>query len=203
MIRYIVHSELWSDIWSLPNPFGARSRLSKEPYKKASKGTVAGWVKEAISGAYSHLSRKQREQIGIRAHDTRGVATTWAATVGVPFEDIMDAAAWSRPQTSGTAARKLFQILPQLMLNGGTLLPMGAGKDLLIKQEIRSNSSFMINTYLRALPSLLYPPLDLEFYSLKGGIRPICADRPCLQLLQVLPLVGHLRTSRNLILRLL
>ena len=55
------------------------------------------------------------------------------------------------------------------MLNGGTLLPMGAGTDLLIKQEIRSNFSFMINTYLRALPSLLYPPLDLEFYSLKGG----------------------------------
>ena len=73
--------------------------ISKEPYKKASKGTVAGWVKEAISGAYSHLSREQREQMGICAHDTRGVATTWAATVGVPFEEIMDAAAWSRPQT--------------------------------------------------------------------------------------------------------
>ena len=73
--------------------------ISKEPYKKASKGTVAGWVKEAISGAYSHLSHEQREQMGIRAHDTRGVATTWAATVGVPFEDIMDAAAWSRLQT--------------------------------------------------------------------------------------------------------
>ena len=58
------------------------------------------------------------------------------------------------------------------MLNGGTLLPMGAGKDLLIKQEIRSNFSFMINTYLRALPSLLYPSLDLEFYSLKGGYSP-------------------------------
>ena len=50
--------------------------ISKEPYKKASKGTVAGWVKEAISGAYSHLSREQREQMGIRAHDTRGVVTT-------------------------------------------------------------------------------------------------------------------------------
>ena len=73
--------------------------ISEESYKKASKGTVAGWVKEAISGAYSHLSREQREQLGIRAHDTRGVATTWAATVGVPFEEIMDAAAWSRPQT--------------------------------------------------------------------------------------------------------
>ena len=72
---------------------------SKEPYKKSSKGTVTGWVKEAISGAYSNLSREQREQMGIRAHNTRGVATTWAATVGVQFEDIMDAAAWSCPQT--------------------------------------------------------------------------------------------------------
>ena len=34
--------------------------ISKEPYKKASKGTVAGWVKEAISGAYSP-SRGSRE----------------------------------------------------------------------------------------------------------------------------------------------
>ena len=57
--------------------------ISKEPYKKASKGTVAGWVKVAISGAYSHLSREQREQMGILAHDTRGVATTWATTVCV------------------------------------------------------------------------------------------------------------------------
>ena len=73
--------------------------ILKEPYKKASKGTVAVWVKEAISGAYSHLSREQREQMGIHAHDTRGVATTWPATVGVPFEDITDAAAWSRLQT--------------------------------------------------------------------------------------------------------
>ena len=73
--------------------------ISKEPFKKASKGTVAAWVKEAISGAYSHLSREQREQMGIRAHNTRGVTTTWAATVGVLFEEIMDAAAWSRPQT--------------------------------------------------------------------------------------------------------
>ena len=99
------------------------------------------------------------------------------------------------------------------MLNGGTLLPIGAGKDLLIKQEIRSNFSFMINTYLRALLSLLYPPLGPGILFPEGGhspymfkeedVRCACADRPCLQTLQVLPLAGHLQTSRNLILRLL
>ena len=79
--------------------------ISKELYKKASKGTVAGWVKEAISGAYLHLSNEQREQMGIRAHDTRGVAITWATTMGVPFEEIMDATTWSRPHTFAMACQ--------------------------------------------------------------------------------------------------
>ena len=72
---------------------------SREPYTKATKSTVAGWVKEAIAGAFSHLTKERRQRMGIRAHDTRGVATTWATMAGVPFEAIMDAAAWSRPQT--------------------------------------------------------------------------------------------------------
>ena len=72
---------------------------SREPYTKATKRTVAGWVKEAIAGAFSHLPKERRQRMGIRAHDTRGVATTWATMAGVPFEAIMDAAAWSRPQT--------------------------------------------------------------------------------------------------------
>ena len=90
------------------------------------------------------------------------------------------------------------------MLIGGTLLPMGAGKDLLIKQEIRSN--FFYDKYLPA--SILYPPLGpgilfpegrhLPYMLKEEDVRCACADRPCLQ-----PLAGHLRTSRNLILRLL
>ena len=72
---------------------------SREPYTKATKSTVAGWVKEAIAGAFSHLPKERRQRMGIRAHNTRGVATTWATMAGVPFEAIMDAAAWSRPQT--------------------------------------------------------------------------------------------------------
>ena len=64
---------------------------------KATKSTVAGcMVKEAIFGALSHLTS---EQMVNRAHNTRGVATTWATTVGVPFEAFVDAAAWSCPQT--------------------------------------------------------------------------------------------------------
>ena len=66
-----------SEAYQTPSGCGEGSlRSPKEPYKKASKGTVAGWVKEAISGAYSHLSCRQREPMGIRAHDARGVATT-------------------------------------------------------------------------------------------------------------------------------
>ena len=49
--------------------------------------------------------------MGIRAHDTRGVGTTWATMAGVPFEAIMDAADWSRfylkdlPATKGRFSR--------------------------------------------------------------------------------------------------
>ena len=61
------------------------------------------WYRSAIAafhqGAYSHLTGKQRQRVGIRAHDIRGVGTTWAGLASVPFKEIMDAAAWSRAQT--------------------------------------------------------------------------------------------------------
>ena len=46
--------------------------ISMEPYFKATESTVSGWVKEAISGAYSHLTGEQRQQIGIRAMISEG-----------------------------------------------------------------------------------------------------------------------------------
>ena len=47
---------------------------------------------------YSDQSRVQREQMGIHAHDTRGVSTTWTSLAGVPF-DILDGPASSHPRT--------------------------------------------------------------------------------------------------------
>ena len=72
---------------------------TKEPFKRASKVTLSNWVKEAISGTYSHLSREDRQAMHIRAHDTRGVSASWAHLAGVSIPEILDAAAWSTPIT--------------------------------------------------------------------------------------------------------
>ena len=45
--------------------------ISREPYFKP-YFTVSGWVKEAICGAYSHLTGKQGQQIGKRAMISKG-----------------------------------------------------------------------------------------------------------------------------------
>ena len=39
-----------------------------EPYHKATKSTVSGWVKDAISGAYSHLNRRTETANGHSGH---------------------------------------------------------------------------------------------------------------------------------------
>ena len=72
---------------------------SKEPHSKAAKLTIAGWVKEAIAGTYRDLPLEERLAMNIRAHDTRGVAASWARAAGVSIPEIMNAAAWSTPVT--------------------------------------------------------------------------------------------------------
>ena len=81
---------------------------SREPYTKATKSTVAGWVKEAIAGAFSHLPKERRQRMGIRAHDTRGVATTWATMAGVPFEAIMEFSVFATPTSRAVEAPALW-----------------------------------------------------------------------------------------------
>ena len=72
---------------------------SKEPHPKAAKLTIAGWVKEAIAGTHRDLPLEERLAMNIRAHDTRGVAASWARAAGVSIPEIMNAAAWSTPVT--------------------------------------------------------------------------------------------------------
>ena len=72
---------------------------SKEPHPKAEKLTIAGWVKEAMAGTYRDLPLEERLAMNIRAHDTRGVAASWARVAGVSIPEIMNAAAWRTPVT--------------------------------------------------------------------------------------------------------
>ncbi|XP_066533946.1 uncharacterized protein [Hoplias malabaricus] len=62
-----------------------------------SKQRLSHWVLEAISIAYSSKGMDLPE--GVRAHSTRGIATSWALFKGVPVGDICAAASWASPHT--------------------------------------------------------------------------------------------------------
>ena len=61
------------------------------------KLTLSRWIVDAIALAYTSLGLSC--PIGVRAHSTRGVASSWAWSSGVPIEDICAAAGWSVPST--------------------------------------------------------------------------------------------------------
>ncbi len=62
-----------------------------------SKQRISHWVRDAISLAYE--ARELPSPLSLRAHSTRGVASSQALFRGVPLEDICVAAGWSSPHT--------------------------------------------------------------------------------------------------------
>ncbi len=74
----------------------------------ASKHTISHWVRDAISLAYevSYLP----SPLDIRAHSTRGVASSTALFRGVPLEDICMVARWSSPHTFVNPFAREFKI---------------------------------------------------------------------------------------------
>lgn len=65
--------------------------------QKASKITIARWIKMAISTCYQ-LKDKSPPAI-LKAHSTRAVATSWAESAHTSIELICKAATWSSPST--------------------------------------------------------------------------------------------------------
>ena len=49
--------------------------------------------------AYLSARPQDLDQVKMRAHDTRGLSTTWAQLAGLPMEEILQAAAWKVPVT--------------------------------------------------------------------------------------------------------
>ncbi len=58
---------------------------------------ISHWVRDAISLAYE--AQNLPSPLSLRAHSTRGVASSQALFRGVPLEDICVAAGWSSPHT--------------------------------------------------------------------------------------------------------
>ncbi len=65
--------------------------------KAVSKQRLAHWIVEAIVLAYQ--ARCLPCPLGVRAHSTRGVASSWALAQGASIADICKAAGWATPNT--------------------------------------------------------------------------------------------------------
>ncbi len=73
------------------------TRSCPSAWLATSKQRISHWVRDAISLAYE--ARKLPSPFSLRAHSTRGVASSQALFRGVPLEDICVAAGWSSPHT--------------------------------------------------------------------------------------------------------
>ncbi|XP_068121307.1 uncharacterized protein [Hyperolius riggenbachi] len=65
--------------------------------RQASKATIARWLRQAISLAYS--VQNKRVPASIKAHSTRSMSTSWAERAGASIEQICRAATWSSSNT--------------------------------------------------------------------------------------------------------
>ncbi|XDV15909.1 hypothetical protein PO909_015850 [Leuciscus waleckii] len=63
----------------------------------ASKHSLSRWIVDAIAAAYA--SRNLQCPLGIRAHSTGGMASSWAWSSGISIHDICTAAGWASPST--------------------------------------------------------------------------------------------------------
>ncbi len=89
---YVDRSKVWRKSPQLLICFGAGRRGLA-----TSKQRISHWVRDAISLAYE--ARELPSPLSLRAHSTRGVASSQALFRGVPLEDICVATGWSSPHT--------------------------------------------------------------------------------------------------------
>ncbi|XP_077120915.1 uncharacterized protein LOC143775974 [Ranitomeya variabilis] len=92
LLEYITVTNAWKREDALFLSFqGPRKGL------RVSKFTLAKWIREAISLAYTAGGGPAPQNL--RAHSTRAMATSWAERSGVSIDQICKAATWSSPST--------------------------------------------------------------------------------------------------------
>ncbi|XDV54920.1 hypothetical protein PO909_023109 [Leuciscus waleckii] len=89
---YIQRSSSWRKSDQLLVCFG-----SPKKGLPASKPTISNWIIQAISSAYQ--VRNLPSPLAVRAHSTRGMASSRALLSGVPIQEVCDAAGWATPHT--------------------------------------------------------------------------------------------------------
>ncbi len=89
---YIEHSTPFRQSEQLFVCFGCHTKGSP-----VTKQRLSRWIIDAIKLAYSSLG--QLCPMGVRAHSTRGIASSWAWSIGVSIAEICAAAGWASPST--------------------------------------------------------------------------------------------------------
>ncbi len=93
---YVDRSSQWRQSLQLLVCFGAgRKGLA------VSKHTISHWVRDAWPISLAYEVHSLPSPLDIRAHSTRGVASSTALFRGVSLEDICMVAGWSSPHTFG------------------------------------------------------------------------------------------------------
>ncbi len=95
-------SELWESTLSVPSPFRRTEQLfvsfgNRAKGHPVTKQRLSKWIVDAVMLAYSSLGLQC--PIGVRAHSTRGIASSWAWSSGVSITEICAAAGWATPST--------------------------------------------------------------------------------------------------------
>ncbi len=89
---YIEHSASYRKSEQLFVGFGNRAKGGP-----VTKQRISRWLVDAITLAYS--SSGLQCPIGVRAHSTRGIDSSWEWSSGVSISDICEVAGWSSPST--------------------------------------------------------------------------------------------------------
>ncbi|XP_068126053.1 uncharacterized protein [Hyperolius riggenbachi] len=92
LLQYLERTKSWRKTEAMFVIFSGNARGSK-----ASKPTLARWIKQAITEAYQIQGRQL--SFPVKAHSTRAVSTSWAERAGASIEQICRAATWSSQNT--------------------------------------------------------------------------------------------------------
>jgi hypothetical protein len=61
--------------------------------------TVSGWIKKTVTLCYSLSKQEDIQVTGVKAHDVRGLAASWALFKNVSINAIMEACSWKSHNT--------------------------------------------------------------------------------------------------------
>ncbi len=81
----------------VPYRYSTHTASCKDKGHPVTKQRLSKWIVDAVMLAYSSLGLQC--PIGVRAHSTRGIASSWAWSSGVSITEICMAAGWATPST--------------------------------------------------------------------------------------------------------